>query len=127
MVEPGALERTTWPDGPRLAQVTSFEDGAVSIDVSTVGGGFLVLSEGWYPDWRARVDDRVVPIHVANVSLQGIVIPGGRHTVTFEFISTAFRAGLAASALALLVLVFVAWRCLRSGFPKPGPMQHAVP
>ena len=110
MVDAGALEQTSWRAGPGSAQVTSARDEFFSIDVSTVDGGFLVLSENWYPSWQARIDGQPVPIHRANVSLQGVVVPAGRHTVTFEFVSRAFQAGAVISALTLLTLVFVAWR-----------------
>ena len=67
--------------------------------------GVLVLSESWYPGWRARIGDRILPIHPTNVALQGVVIPAGHHTVMFEFVPRAFYAGLAISTLTLLVLL----------------------
>jgi uncharacterized membrane protein YfhO len=110
MIESQTLQRTSWPAELASAQVTSLRDGFASIDVSTMDGGFLVFSEGWYPGWRARLDGQPLPVHRANVSMQGVVVPRGSHTVTFELVSRGFQAGAAVSALTLLVLAVIAWR-----------------
>jgi len=110
MVEPGALERTTWRGESGSSRVIDTQDGFFSIDVTTVDGGFLVLSEGWSPSWRAQLDGQPLPVQRTNVSLMGVVVPGGSHIVTFEFVSRVFQAGAAISLLTLGALVFMAWR-----------------
>lgn len=118
MVEEGTLERTAWRRGSASARVTDIRDGFFSIDVETVDGGFLVLSEGWYPSWQARLNGQPLPIHRVNVSLMGVVIPGGNHVVTFEFVSRPFQAGAAISFLSLVALACLASR-RRRGAPTP--------
>ena len=98
--------------GASTASVRSVRDGAISIDVTSVGGGFLVLSESFYPGWRARIGDRILPVQRTNVSLQGVVIPPGQHVVVFELASNTFRLGAAITvltAVALAVLVGTSW------------------
>ena len=114
LVYPDTLPATTYPEGLSTAAVTVVGDGAFTIDVTTAGGGFLVLSESFYPGWRARIGDRVLPVYRTNVSLQGVPLPPGRHTVEFELVSTTLRAGAAVSGLALVVLLLVAWRGTRA-------------
>ena len=63
-----------------------------------------MLSESFYPGWRARINDRILPVYRTNVSLQGVALPPGRHVVEFELVSSTLRTGAAVSALALLVL-----------------------
>jgi hypothetical protein len=110
LVDPGTAPFARVPTGRASARVTSVEDGRIAVDVETESGGFLVLSEAYYPGWRARIGDRVIPVQRANVSLQGVPLPAGRHTVVFEFVSTALRAGAAISALGLMVVVVLVWK-----------------
>jgi hypothetical protein len=67
--------------------------------------GLLVLSGGYYPGWRARVDGADAPLYRVNVMMRGIVLGPGEHDVVFEFRSTWIRAGFALSALGAVLLV----------------------
>ena len=42
--------------------------------------GFLVLSESYFPGWRARIDGSSVPVERTDLDLQGARIPPGRHS-----------------------------------------------
>jgi Bacterial membrane protein YfhO len=97
-----------YPPGSSTATIRSLADGAVTIDVTTPGGGFLVLSESFYPGWRVRIDDRIVPARRTYVSLQGVPILPGSHAVVFELVSDSLRLGAAISVLGAIVLVILA-------------------
>jgi hypothetical protein len=98
--------------GTSTASVRPLRDGAVTIDVTSAGGGFLVLSESYYPGWRARIGDRVLPVQRTNVSLQGVVVPPGHHVVVFELVSNTFRLGAAVTVLAAVALAVLGGRSL---------------
>ncbi len=118
LVYPGTMRATTYPQGPATAVVTTVRDGAFTIDVTTTGGGFLVLSESFYPGWRARIGDRALPVYPSDVSLQGVAVPAGHQVVEFELVSSTLRAGAAVSGVALLVLLLAAARAATRGL-KP--------
>ena len=103
--------------GPSTALIRSLRDGAFTIDVTSAGGGFLVLSESFYPGWRAHIDDRVLPVHRTNVSLQGVFVPPGHHVVVFELVSNTLRPGAVVTVLAAVALVVLVggpvWRSQR--------------
>lgn len=105
----GAPPQTVFPDGARLARVQGIQDGRVSVAAFSERGGFLVLSDTWYPGWRAYIDGGRVPVYRVNVSLRAIVLPPGHHTVVFRFVPISLYFGAAISLLALLALVVV-WR-----------------
>ena len=67
------------------------------------GANFLILSQVWYPGWRARLDGRDVPLYRTNHALLGLAVPAGRHALTLEMTSPAVRAGLALCALGLVL------------------------
>ena len=108
LIDPGAGAKSFAP-GAADAQVTSIEDTRMTVDVSTANGGYLVLSEAEYPGWRARVDGDLAPVQRADVMFQGVAVPAGRHTVVFELASTTLRAGIAISALAAAIALWLAW------------------
>ena len=107
LVYPGSMPATTYPQGPATAIVRTIRDGAFTVDVTTTGGGFLVLSESFYPGWRARIGDQTLPVYPADVSLQGVPVPAGRQIVEFELVSNTLRAGAAISGVAFLILLCV--------------------
>ncbi len=88
--------------GNASVTIASIHDGHIVINV-TSGGGFLVLSETFYPGWRARVGDTQLQVDRTNLGLQGVIVPAGAHQVEFEFVSTSLRVGTGLSAVGLLV------------------------
>lgn len=97
-VEPGKVS----------AHLSSVSDGRIEVNVASSGGGFLVLSETYYPGWRARVGEQTTSVQRTNLTLQGVAVPAGRHTVVFEFRPWTLWAGTALSLAALgLTLVLV--------------------
>jgi hypothetical protein len=79
--------------------------------VDSRGTGFLVLSQVWYPGWRARLDGRPVRLYRADHALMGLVVPPGRHRLDLEMTSPAFRRGLALAALGLALAAGLALLC----------------
>ena len=109
LVLEGAHEPRLFPAGDADATVESIQDGAIRVRTSSDGGGFLVLSETYYPGWRARIDggepQAVTPAFFA---LQGIEVPPGDHEVLFEFASATRRIGAWMSAAGVLALALLA-------------------
>ena len=106
-----------------IVRTQSVEPGRIRVMVSSNAGGFLVLSESYYPGWRARVGDRRIAVRRTNLSLQGVSVPPGQHVVTFEFVSLTLRAGAAVSVLTLLGLAVLAgrgWRQRAAGAQSGG-------
>lgn len=122
LVEPGTPAPAADPGRASSPVVRQNTDGTFAVEVATEHGGFLVLSESAYPGWRARIGDTTLPVHRTNVSLQGVLVPPGHHVVAFEFVPRTLRAGAAVSALALIVLVGLAWTVVRR---KAGYFSHA--
>jgi len=94
---------------PRLggggdASRASFErddPDAVILRTETKGPGILVLTDSFYPGWRARVDGRAADISRVDYGFRGVPVPGGEHKVEFRYDPGSFRVGLFISLLAL--------------------------
>jgi hypothetical protein len=100
----------TFAPGPSWVDITTIHDGRIAMHVSSANGGYLVLSETYYPGWRARVDDRDVPVQRVNLMFQGVVVPAGAHDVIFELASNTLRAGIAITLCALVLGAVLVWR-----------------
>ena len=57
LVDEGQAPAAAYPDGERRVRVESIEDGRIRLAVASAHGGFLVLSEAYYPGWQARIGD----------------------------------------------------------------------
>jgi hypothetical protein len=67
----------------------------------------LVLTDVYYPGWKAFVDGRETPIERVDYLLRGVRVPAGSHDVEFRYEPSSWRFGWLISALALLTLVLL--------------------
>ncbi len=103
------------------ATVTEYEADSMSLATATGARGLLVLSEPYYPAWKAYVDGEPAPLYVADHALRAVPVPAGEHSVELRYESWTLRTGLAVSLaayLALAVLVASAARRRRKGTGK---------
>jgi len=100
-------------------EVTSLDLNEVRMSASATQPFVAVLSEVYYPDWKATVDGEPVEIMRANHVLRAVALPAGKHEVVFTYDWSVIRRGFIISratiGAALLVLLgyLVFW--LRSG------------
>jgi uncharacterized membrane protein YfhO len=73
-----------------------------------------VLSEIFYPGWKATVDGEEAEVLRANWSLRAVALRGGNHSVELRFAPASFRTGTAITVITLAVcavlLVLIARR-----------------
>ena len=91
--------------GPINSDVTIIRYGCneVVLGVKADREGLLVLSDTWYPGWRAFVDGDETDVLQANVCQRAVEVPAGSHEVRFVFDSTPAKAGFGITVLSLLV------------------------
>jgi hypothetical protein len=74
------------------------------LEVNANGPSVLVVSQMYYPGWKAYIDDEPVPITRANYAFPAILVSTGSHHVRFSFEPWTFKLGLALTALAVIIL-----------------------
>src|SRR5262249_8211556 len=84
-----------------------------------VSGGYLVLSEVYYPGWRATVDGRPAPVIRANNLFQAVPLPDGAREVRLTFRPTGWTTAVALSAVGWLLAGAGAARAITRGQPPP--------
>jgi hypothetical protein len=89
--------------GHGSARVTAYEDNRLEIEATSPTEGIMVLSEVYYPGWKAFVDGAETEIMRTDYFLRGIAFPGGSHHVEFRFTPPPFVTGAWITAAALVV------------------------
>jgi len=110
------LADCTSPPAPQ-ARITARPEAHIMVDeparvvvaASTDAPAWLVLTDTWFPGWRARVDGADVVVQRADHAFRAVALPPGRHEVEFTFTPRGLGAG-AAITLAALVIVGVICR-----------------
>jgi hypothetical protein len=107
---PGLTVKTPKPAPQRNeqfvpARVREDAHARVVVDVDAPSDGWLVLSDTFYPGWRATADGRSVPIVRANGFARAVPVHAGRQEVIFQYRPKSLVYGIALSVIALIVTV----------------------
>lgn len=90
------------PGGPGTATIVAASNSALTIDVQAPQGGYLVLSETFYPGWQATVAGQPAPIARANYLFRAVRLPPGEHRVELRYWpASVTRGALLTGATAL--------------------------
>jgi hypothetical protein len=91
--------------------VTEVLDGSdptrVEVKVETTDGGWLLLSDIWFPGWSATVDSIPADAYPADGAFRAVWVPPGSSTVIWLYRPTSFSIGIVVSAVSLLLLIGV--------------------
>jgi len=91
-------------------RILSYAPERVVIQVEADQPGYLVLTDAFYPGWRATMDGTSVPILRADPYFRAVSVDAGQHRVEFIYQPLSLRLGLALSSLSLLItLLGLAW------------------
>jgi hypothetical protein len=82
-----------------------FEPDSLELDVSTDQTNFLVLSEAYYPGWRAWVDGRPTNVYRTDIAFRGLLVPPGKHRIRMEFHPVIFRVSAAISVTLIALTI----------------------
>lgn len=85
--------------------ISEFTPTMITAEVKTNQTSLLTVLQNAYPGWQARVDDVRAQIIHSNISMMSVVVPGGNHTVQFEYDPGIRRWLLYVSIAAQLALV----------------------
>ena len=97
-------------DGGDEVEILSYEPERIVISANVAEEGYLVLTDAYYPGWRALADGLETPIYRADLLFRAVHLPAGQHRVEFVYDPLSFKLGAAISLTALLGLVAgIAW------------------
>ena len=92
------------PDSNSYARVTHFAPDQLTVEVSTNVQTLLVLSEVYYPRWKAALEDGApLKIYKTNHLLRSMAVPAGQHTITLTFHPGLYYTGVTISWIGWLI------------------------
>jgi hypothetical protein len=85
------------------AKVTRYEPGIINVqlDKSVPPGTALVVSENFFPGWRASASGQNAAVTRANFNLIGVALPAGAGEVQLRFIDSAYETGKIITLIAI--------------------------
>ena len=74
---------------------------------------YLLLSELFYPGWRATVDGEEVEVLRADYLLRAVALEPGKHRIVFAYRPASFVAGGLTTSVTLIGLLVGGWLVFR--------------
>jgi hypothetical protein len=99
--------------GTSPAEITRYTPEEVVVEASTDAPGYLLLTDTFYPGWRASVDGQPAEIVRADEMFRAVRLGPGRHQVIFRYQpdSVTWGAWISAAALLLWLAALIwSWR-----------------
>lgn len=76
-------------------KITGYKANTVVMKINADKDALLVLTDIYYPGWKAYVDGTEEKIYRVNGLVRGVFVKAGSHTVEFRYIPSSFIAGAA--------------------------------
>jgi hypothetical protein len=83
------------------AEIVRYDPDHATVRIQAREPRYLVLTDSYYPGWRAWIDGREVEVERANYLFRAVRVPAGEHTVEWRYQPTSLLVGGIASAVAL--------------------------
>lgn len=88
-----------------ISKISKYSGNNVDVMVQTPQNGLLVLSDVFYPGWKAYIDGQKTSVKRVNYIFRGVVVPEGQHTIQFKYEPESFRNGLLISMMGVFGLM----------------------
>ena len=79
----------------------------VKIAIELDNNGFLVLSDTYYPGWKAYIDNKETTIYKTDYILQSVFLEKGSHNVEFIYDPISFKIGYIITLSTTFVLIII--------------------
>jgi hypothetical protein len=89
------------------AHILEYRPEHILIQAETDKPGYLLLTDSYYPGWRAWLDGRETPLLRADYLFRAVYLPSGSHQVEFRYQPDSFKVGLWISLATLAGMVAV--------------------
>jgi hypothetical protein len=100
-------------DADRVA-ISTYSPNRVRIAADLACPGFVILSDTYYPGWRATVDGKRVPIKQAYGVFRGVMVEEGRHEIEMSYMPASVIAGALLTGLAGCLAIIAHTRVRKS-------------
>jgi len=88
-------------------QITEYTPNRIKINLNSNKAGVLVLSNNYYPSWRAKIDGKPEKIYNVDYAIMGIPVDKGIHEIEFYYSRMKILMSLLLTILGILIYVSV--------------------
>ncbi len=88
--------------------ISRHESNYVAIRAAMSCRGMVILTDTWFPGWRASVDGKPAAIEKAYGAFRGVVVEAGDHTIEMRYRPWSVFVGAALTSAAALVALWMA-------------------
>lgn len=87
------------------ARIISYQPNKVRIEAESSTSALLVLTDPYYPGWKATVNGNPTKIYRADYALRAVKIPKGKNSLIFSYEPESFRNGVYLAVLGVFGLI----------------------
>ncbi|OGH30229.1 MAG: hypothetical protein A3E40_01965 [Candidatus Levybacteria bacterium RIFCSPHIGHO2_12_FULL_37_9] len=88
--------------------IQKYSELEVIAKTNSSSNNMFVISDNFYPGWKAYVDDKETKIYRANYTFRAVALPAGKHIVRFSYKSNSFKIGIAISIFSIIIYIIIA-------------------
>jgi hypothetical protein len=92
-----------------LVELKKYNLTEIVLRVKMDSPGFLVISDTYYPGWKASIDGKMGRLYRANLCQRAVYLDSGDHQVRIYFAPSSLTFGIVVSSFSLLLLVVLFW------------------
>jgi hypothetical protein len=100
------------PDGqglPHNVEIVSETNNRLQLFARSRGDRLLVLSDTYYPGWKAVVDGNTKKIYRADYAFRAIPLGAGTHQIEFVYDPASFKLGIGVTILGIFACIGMGW------------------
>jgi hypothetical protein len=101
----GLPQATSGSPAQASARLVSYKARRVVIDAAAARRSLVILTDNFYPGWRATVDGHPATIERVDYLLRGVVIGPGSHTIIYAYRPSSWTIGWIISLVTALALL----------------------
>jgi hypothetical protein len=91
--------------GDSNVRITKYQDSRVELSARMNAPGMVLLTDTYYPGWKAYVDGERTELYAADYLFRGVSVPEGEHQIAFVYDPGSFKIGVALSLSALVCML----------------------
>ncbi len=88
-------------------KIVRYTPNRIDMEINMTNPGFLVLSEIWYPGWKAYDNDQKSEVYKTDYALRSIYVVEGKHHISFVYEPESYSIGKTISIISFIVCIFV--------------------
>jgi len=90
----------------------NYEPNKINIESNSENDGILVISDNFYPGWKAKINGEETEILRANYTFRGIVVPKGDNKIEIYYFPDSFKWGVAIAMISITsigLILLIKW------------------